>query len=84
MDKELADWSHSKGNGQWLIVHVETRDEWGSLEAVLRLTLLNFFIGNMGRGNDNNLIKFAKNIKLCGAAHLLKQRDPIQKDPDRL
>lgn len=76
----MAVLSHSKGCDQWLIVHVETRDEWYSLKA----DMLNFYIGNIGRGNDNNLINFAKNIKLCDADHLLNQRDAIQEDPERL
>lgn len=86
LDRWATQWIRNwlTSHTQRVVVNVETRDEWCSLEAVLELTLLNFFIGNMGGGNDHTLLKFAKNMKLCGTVYLLEQRNTIQKDADRL
>ncbi|TRZ09079.1 hypothetical protein HGM15179_018027 [Zosterops borbonicus] len=46
--------------GQWLIVHAETRDEWGPSGSVFGLILFNSFVGAMDSGITDD-------AKLCGA-----------------
>ena len=48
------------------------------------LALFNTFVGNMDSGIKCTLSKFANDTKLCDTVDMLKGRDAIQRDPDRL
>jgi len=52
--------------------------------SVLGLVLLNIFAGDMDSGIECTLSKFVDNTKLCGAVHMLKGRDAIQRELARL
>ncbi|GAB0190038.1 mitochondrial enolase superfamily member 1 [Grus japonensis] len=49
--------------------------------SVLGPALFNIFVGDMDSGIECTLSKFANDTKLCG---VVKRRDPIQRDLDRL
>lgn len=52
--------------------------------SVLGLVPFNIFDSNMGSGTECVLSKFSNGTKLWGAVDMLKGREAIQKDPDRL
>lgn len=54
---------------------------WAPQGSVLGPMLFNIFVGNMGSRIEYTLRKF-DNINLCGAAHVLKGRDVIQRHVD--
>ncbi|GAB0181458.1 mitochondrial enolase superfamily member 1 [Grus japonensis] len=52
--------------------------------SVLGPALFNILFGDMDSRIKCTLSKFADDTKLCGAVDMLKRRDTIQRDPDRL
>ncbi|PKU46938.1 rna-directed dna polymerase from mobile element jockey-like [Limosa lapponica baueri] len=52
--------------------------------SVLGPVLLNISVSDMDSGTECTLGKFAGDINLCGVVDMLKGRDAIQKDQDRL
>jgi len=52
--------------------------------SVLGLVFFSIFVGNMDSGIECTLNKFADNTKQSSAANMLKGRDAIERDLDRL
>ena len=52
--------------------------------SILGSMLFNIFIDDMHSGIECTLSKFSDEIKLSGAVNMLKGRDAIQRDLDRL
>jgi len=82
LDKELARWTHSESCSQWLHIQVETSGVPQAL--VLGLVLFNIFVSDMDSGTECTLNKFGDGTKLCGVADMLKGRDAIERDFDKL
>lgn len=82
VDKELAGWSHAKSCGQRLNVELETMMSGAPQGLVWGPVLFNIF-GDMDRGIESTLSKFANDTKLCGVVNTLEVRDAIQRDFER-
>jgi len=76
VNKELAEWSHSKSCSQCLSVQVETSDKG--------LVLFYIFVGGIDSSIECTRSKFADDTKLCGSVNMLEGRDAIQRDLDSL
>jgi len=85
VDKEVAEWSHSKSCGQRLDVKVERPVRSGIAEgSISGPVLFNIFVGCMDVGIECPLSKFADDSKVCGGVDVLEGRDAIQRDLERL
>jgi len=87
LNKELAGWSQSESCGQWLSVQAQTGDKWHSLEIGAGFggsVFLNIFAGNMDSGIECTLIKFTDYSNLSSRVDMLRGRNAIQRDLDRL